>query len=114
MRRPNPFNRRQVNDALRRRLSLLAGEGEHRRSNAAVQRVLALLSDDHLAAEAAKALHTNTFELECGVLDQVWEDPRVANRRVQLERQGVTAERVPVETTIAGKTYCRTRLRISF
>lgn len=114
MRRPKPLYRRQVNDALRRRLSMLAGEAQSQRANAAVQRVLSLLSDDALAAEAQKALNAGEFELECGVLDQVWEDPRVFNRRNQLQRQGITVERVPVETYVAGKTFRRTRLRVEF
>lgn len=114
MRRTNPLTRRLANDALRRRLSYLSGEGQSRRADAAVQRVLNLLSDDNLATEAGKAPAGNCFELECGVLDQVWEDPRIFNRRAQLERQGVVVERVPVETTIAGRTFRRTRLKVQF
>ncbi|MCA8928974.1 MAG: hypothetical protein KDC18_12960 [Alphaproteobacteria bacterium] len=114
MRRPTPTGKRWQNDALRRRLSLAAGEAQSHRADAAVQRVLALLSDENLASEAAHAPSPEGFELECGVLEQVWEDPRVYNRRGQLERQGVTVEQVEVETTVAGKTFRRTRLRVGF
>ncbi len=113
MRSSDP-NKRQAADVLRRRLSLLAGEGQSHRADAAVQRVLSLLADDNLATEAAKMHSANGIELECGVLDQVWEDPRVFNRRNQLQRQGIIVERVPVETTIAGRTFRRTRLRVRF
>lgn len=112
--RSNSPNKRQVTDVLRRRLSLLAGEGQSRRADAAVQRVLSLLSDDNLATEAAKAHSADSFELECGVLDQVWEDPRIFNRRNQLQRQGIIVERTPVETIIAGRIFRRTRLRVRF
>jgi len=93
---------------------MVAGEAQSQRVDAAVQRVLMLLSDDALAAESAKAVTAGEFELECGVLDQVWEDPRVFNRRNQLERQGIKVERVPVETEVAGRTFQRTRLRVQF
>ena len=114
MMRPRSPDKSTANDALRRRLTQMAVEGQARRADAAVQRVLTMLSDEQLATEAGKAQSADSFELECGVLDQVWDDPRVFNRRGQLERQGIVVERVPIETQVAGRTFRRTRLRVQF
>lgn len=114
MRRPDTTFRRQPSDVLRRRLNRLAVEAQSHRADAAVERVLMLLSDDNLAEEAAKAQKSGELVLECGVLDRVWDDPRVFNRRNQLQRQGITVELVPVETTVADRTFHRTRLKVTF
>lgn len=105
---------RRGDGALQRRLALLAGERQSKRADAAVQRVLALLSDENLALEAARSADPRVVRMECGVLAQVWEDPRVYNRRYQLTRQGVSVERETVTTEIAGRTFVRERLCVHF
>ena len=101
-------------ELLRRRLSMISGERQTVRADAAVNRVLELLSEENFATEAGKTGMSGVIELECGVLEQVWEDPRVFNRRNQLERQGVTIECVPVESSVAGRDFHRCRLRVTF
>ncbi len=115
MRQPaKPPTDPQPVELLRRRLSTLATDRRTRRADAAVHRVLDMLSDANLAIEAAKGQSSDGLELECGVLDQVWDDIRVVNRRNHLERQGIEVERVSVETTVAGQTFSRSRLRVRF
>lgn len=102
------------NEVLRRRLNQISGEQQSRRADAAVQRVLALLTDENLAAEVTRSGQAGRIELECGILDQIWEDPRLFNRRNQLQRQGVTLERIYVESTVSGRTFQRSKLVITF
>ena len=76
--------------------------------------MLALLSDENLALEATRTKETGVVRMECGVLAQVWEDPRIFNRRHQLTRQGVEVEREPVTLEIPGRTFTRERLCVRF
>ncbi|HKK31740.1 MAG TPA: hypothetical protein VKA18_15255 [Alphaproteobacteria bacterium] len=99
---------------LQARLRFLAGEHQTRRADAAVKRVLDLLSDENLALEASKAKTASHLVFDCGILEQVWEDPRIFNRRNQLAKQGVVVEREIVVTTYAGCEFSREQLVVKF
>jgi hypothetical protein len=100
---------------LQRRLGLAAAENVSRREGAAVRRVLELLSDESLAAAAAAAARsTSRVTVECGVLDQVWDDPRIAARINQLTRQGIEVARERVMTRYGEAELTRERLVVTF
>lgn len=110
-RKPASYEDRSV---LRRRLGLLALENVSKRNNAAVRRVLELLSEESLTTAAAKASGIDQFVLECGVLENAWEDSRVVNRVNQLERQNIKVERQTVVTRYGESEFTRERLIITF
>lgn len=105
---------REDRSVLRRRLGLLALENVSKRNNAAVRRVLELLSEDNLTTAAAKASGVDQFVLECGVLENAWEDSRVMNRVNQLARQNIKVERQTVITRYGESEFARERLVITF
>lgn len=108
-----PFSRPN-RQTLQRRLALLAMERASFRSNAAVRRVLELLSEDNLTALAARVSGNERITLECGVVDKVWNDPRITNRINQLARQGVTVERETIQTRFGETEMVRDRLTVKF
>lgn len=81
-----------------------------------VERVLRMLNSDNLISQAGSGLvnEGNFLVLECNVAAQVWDDPRIAYRLRQLESSGIVVELVDHESTIAGKTYKRNKIRVSF
>lgn len=105
---------REDRSVLRRRMGLLALENVSKRNNAAVRRVLDLLSQESLTDAAAKASGTDQFVLECGVLENAWEDSRVMNRVNQLARQIIKVERQTVVTHYGKSEFARERLVITF
>jgi hypothetical protein len=107
---------RRFYEALRRRMSQASLETGRRARDWQVDRVLGLLSEDKLLAQAATKLDPGDgLLIECGVLgDDVWEDPRVVARVRELERQGIKAERVEHAHTVAGRAFARPKLKITF
>ena len=105
---------REDRGMLRRRLGLLAMENVSMRSNAAVRRVLDLLSDEMLTDAAARTRGTDKLFMECGVLEKAWDDSRVVNRVRQLARQNIIVERQTVVTRYGAAELKRERLVITF
>lgn len=99
---------------LQRRLSLLAMENVSTRNNAAVRRVLELLSNDNLTDVAARSPGADKITLECGVIGKAWEDTRVVNRINQLSRQGVSVDRETITTHFGDAELVRERLVVKF
>jgi hypothetical protein len=83
---------------------------------AQVQRVLGMLDSDRLINQAASGLtdEDQSLLLECNIAPLVWDDPRIAYRLRQLEASGVGIDLVDHESNIAGKTFKRTKIRVSF
>jgi len=104
---------RSTRQALQNRLSLLAMENISKRNNASVRRLLEQLSEENLT-ELAAAARAAQITIECGFLDKVWDDTRVANRIAQLARQGVTVERETVATRFGDAELARERLVLKF
>lgn len=113
VRATRPFSR-PARQALQRRMGVLAMENASHRGNAAVRRVLELLSEEHLTEAAAKAPGTDSITMECGVLEKVWNDPRISNRINQLSRQGVSVEREVIQTRYGETGMVRDRLVVKF
>ncbi len=82
---------------------------------AQVERVLGMLDSDRLLSQAASGLadEDHSLLLECNIAPLVWDDPRIAYRLRQLEGSGITVELVDHESKIAGKTFKRTKIRVS-
>lgn len=81
-----------------------------------VERVLQMLNSDHLISQAGSGLvnKEKCLILECNVAPQVWDDPRITYRLRQLEGSGIVVELIDHESTIAGKTFKRNKIRVSF
>lgn len=93
------------------------GESDHERHlrQAWVDRVLNILDGDNLIAQAASGLATEgSLVIECNVAPLVWDDPRIAYRRQQLEGSEVAVELVDYECNVAGKTFNRARIKVAF
>jgi hypothetical protein len=101
--------------AINRQLQRVAGDHEREVRKAWVDRVLALLDSDNLITQTAAGLATdNSLLFECNVAVLVWDDPRVVYRLHQLEGSGVGVELVDHEHEVAGKTFKRTKIRVTF
>ena len=96
---------------------LQRGMNEHERHlrQTWVERVLELLDGDNLITQAASG---QTIEgaliFECNVAPLVWDDPRIAYRRQQLEGGNVAVELIDHEFEVAGKTFKRARIKVAF
>jgi hypothetical protein len=113
VRTTRPFAR-PARQTLQRRLGVLAMERTSNRSNASVRRVLELLSEENLTDLAARVSAGDQITIECGVINQVWDDPRVSNRVNQLARQGVDVERETIQTRYGETGLVRDRLVVKF
>ncbi|MDH3660235.1 MAG: hypothetical protein OEU92_09425 [Alphaproteobacteria bacterium] len=101
--------------AINRQMQRVANEHDRHLRRAWVERVLEILNGDNLIAQAASGQASDGGLLfECNVAPLVWDDPRIAYRRQQLERSDVTAELAEHEHTIAGKSFKRTRIKVAF
>ena len=106
---------RPVAESLHARLVASSNDRNRRAHDAWVERVLAVLGDDALAATAGAATRTErVWEVECGFAHDIWEDPRIVQRVRALDRLGIGVTVVDVERTIAGRDFSRPRLRIEF
>ncbi len=114
MARLSPTFIRPPRQPLQHRLSLLAMESVSTRNNAAVRRVLDLLSNDNLTDLAARSAGVGKITLECGVIGKAWEDTRVVNRINQLSRQGVSVDRETVASRFGDTDLTRERLVVKF
>ena len=101
--------------AIRRQMQRVTGDHERHVKTAWVNRVLGILNSDNLITKAASGWATgNSLIFECNVAAHVWDDPRIAYRLRQLEGDGLAVELVDHENEIAGKTFKRTQIRITF
>lgn len=101
--------------AINRQLQRVAGDHDRHLRQTWVDRVLDILDGDNLMKQAATGLANDDGLLfECNVAPLVWDDPRVAHRRQQLENSDVAVELVDYEHTVAGKTFNRARIRVAF
>ncbi|MEM8952156.1 MAG: hypothetical protein AAGA21_19825 [Pseudomonadota bacterium] len=93
------------------------GTNDHERHlrQAWVDRVLNILDSDNLITQAASGMaDADGLLFDCNVAPLVWDDPRVAYRRQQLEGSDVTVELVDHELNVAGKTFKRTKVKVAF
>ncbi|NJO38829.1 MAG: hypothetical protein HC871_16015 [Rhizobiales bacterium] len=101
--------------AINRQLQRVAGDHEREVRKAWVDRVLNILDSDNLIAQAASGQVTeNSVLFECNVAALVWDDPRIVYRLRQLEGSGVAAELVDHEHEVAGKSFRRTKILVTF
>ncbi|MGI9509662.1 MAG: hypothetical protein ACR2QJ_09990 [Geminicoccaceae bacterium] len=101
--------------AINRQMERVANDRERHLRLAWVDRVLDILDDDNLITQAGAVLvNENNLVFECNVAPLIWDDPRVVYRRQQLERDHITTELVEHEHTVAGKTFKRTRIKVTF
>lgn len=101
--------------AIKRQLQRVASDHGQEVRNAWVDRVLTILDSDNLITQAASGLATEKGLLfECNIAGLVWDDPRVVYRLRQLEGSGVVVELVDYQHEIAGKSFKRTRIQVSF
>jgi hypothetical protein len=98
-----------------RQLQRVAGDHERGVRKSWVDRVLGILDSDNLIAQAASGQATEDRLLfECNVAAVVWDDPRIVYRLRQLEGSGVAAELVDHEHEVAGKSFKRTQIQVTF
>jgi len=79
-----------------------------------VQRVLAMLKDDNLAKRAALSDGEDALLFECNFINEVWSDPRIANRVKQLGDRGLVVQPTTREHEIAGRRFSRAQIRVEF
>lgn len=101
--------------AINRQMQRLAGEHERSVRQTWIDRVLAVLDSDNLINQAGSGRVTeDSLLFDCNVAPLVWDDPRIAYRRQQLEGSGVTAELIDHQHDVANKTFKRTQIKITF
>ncbi|MEZ5931851.1 MAG: hypothetical protein R3F54_07875 [Alphaproteobacteria bacterium] len=101
--------------AINRQLQRVAGDHERQVRKAWVDRVLGILDGDNLITQASSGQATDdTLLFECNVATLVWDDPRIVYRLRQLEGSGVTAELIDHEHEVAGRTFKRTKILVTF
>lgn len=101
--------------AINRQMQRLASDHERDLRQAWVDRVLGILDGENLITQAGSGLATEDGLLfDCNVAPLVWDDPRIAYRRQQLEGSNVTVELVDHEHHVAGKTFKRTQVKVAF
>ncbi len=83
--------------------------------NFRVERVLALLEDEHLR-DAAALLTGPPCELvfECNFIDQITDDPRIKARVAQLAGQDIQVVWHRHVHEVEGRQYERWQIRVSF
>ena len=98
-----------------RQMERVSNDHERRLRHVWVERVLHILDTDNLIAKAASLPRTEEGLLfECNFAPEVWDDPRITFRIKQLDNHKVTAELTERESTIAGKTFKRSQIRVTF
>lgn len=101
--------------AIKGQMQRVANDHDRQVKTAWVDRVLDVLDSDKLIARAASgAAADNTLIVDCNVAPLVWDDPRIAYRRRQLEGNGIAVELDEHKHEIAGKTFKRSRILVSF
>jgi hypothetical protein len=99
--------------SVRRQMARVAGDHERRVRQAWIERILDILDDDNLIAQAAKAPKTEEGLLfDCNVAPLVWDDPRLTFRLKQLAANDVKVELIDHEHEVAGRTFKRAQIRI--
>ena len=80
-----------------------------------VDKLLLLLGDKALRTAAGECVsEPMNLVIECNFADQVWDDPRVEQRVQTLTQQGISVERRDHMTTIAGRSFTRRQLVLTF
>ena len=108
-------NRSYRYSAIKRQMQRVAGEHERHLRQVWIDRVLDILDSDNLIAQAASAqISEDGLVFECNVAPKVWDDPRIAYRRQQLESSNVAVELIDYQHEVAGKIFSRAQIRIGF
>lgn len=101
--------------ALRRQLVKAANAFDHDRHEQWVARLLTLLSDKSLRDAAAKCTgDPREVIFDCNFVAEVWDDSRIKRRIDHLKTQEITVARRDHQTEVAGNTYTREQIAISF
>ena len=80
-----------------------------------VVKLLMMLGDTALRTGACACVsEPKNLVIECNFADQVWDDPRVEQRVQSLMKQGIAVERRDYRTTIAGQSFTRRQIVLSF
>ena len=104
-----------VYGSINRQMHRVANDHQRHLRQAWIDRVLELLESDNLIGRAADAIDIEEgLLLECNIAPMVWDDPRIAYRRQQLASNNVDVELVDHETTIAGRTFKRAKIKVAF
>ncbi len=99
----------------RRQMERVSNDHERRLRQAWIQRVLDLLDNDNLIAQAAASPKTEEGLLfDCNFAPLIWDDPRITFRLKQLAANEVSVDLIDHELAIAGKTLKRKQIRVKF
>ncbi|MGH1483858.1 MAG: hypothetical protein ACRBM6_35120 [Geminicoccales bacterium] len=108
--RPN-----QLYGSVQRRMEWVAKDQRYRLRQAWVERVLSLLEGDKLIMCAAtKPLDDEVLIFECNFAAEIWDDPRIDYRIKQLANNEIKVAVVEHEHTVAGKTFKRNQIHVTF
>ncbi len=100
---------------LHRQMTRGADEAGRERHEFWVVKLLALLSDTALRTGASACVsEPKSLVIECNFADQVWDDPRVEQRVQTLTQQGISVEKQDHMMTIAGQSFTRRQLVLTF
>lgn len=101
--------------AVGRQVRRVADDHQRHVRRAWVERVLDLLDGDNLIGQAAsRGMKEDGMLFDCNVAPLVWDDPRVAFRRQQLEGSDLRVELVDHEHQVAGRTFSRAQIRVTY
>ena len=100
---------------LHRQMNRSADDSARDRHEFWVIKLLTMLSDKALRTAASASVdEPRTVVLECNFADQIWDDPRIERRVAALAQQGIQVERRDQTTIIAGESYTRRQLVLTF
>lgn len=100
---------------IRQQMERVANDHDRRLRRAWIERILHLLDNDNLIAQAATLSKSeNSLLLDCNFAPLVWDDPRIAFRRKQLATNDVMVELIDHELTVADQTFNRAQIRVIF
>jgi len=93
----------------------ISNDRERRLRQAWVERILDLLDSDTLIAQAASLKDKEEGLLfDCNFAPMVWDDPRIAFRLKQLANNDVNVDLVDHESVVAGKTFKRAQIQVTY
>lgn len=100
---------------LHHQMTRWANEADRERYEFWVVKLLTHLSDKSLRTAAATCVtELRSLVIECNFVDKVWDDPRIKRRVDALGQQLISVERQENMLTVAGQSYNRQQLVVTF
>ena len=101
--------------SVRRRMEWVSQDQRRKLRQTQINRVLELLDSDSLINLAAsKPVADDVMIFECNFAPDVWNDPRIEYRVKQLAASEIVVALVEHEHTVAGKTFKRHQIHVTF